>query len=506
MSLTVAEQDVLALSRAVARRMGLHFPSKRYEDLWRGIEAAAQDLGFEDAATCAHWLSVNPLTRKHIEILASYLTIGETYFFREPATLNALRDRALPALIEARRHTGRRLRIWSAGCCTGEEPYSAAMILDALIPDIATWEITLLATDINPVFLHKAREGLYRPWSFRNCPAAQKTRYFQPASDRQHMLAERIRRMVTFEYLNLADDHYPSLLNNTNAMDVILCRNVLMYFEPDVAAGIVTRLGRCLVDGGWFVVAPSEAALVTREGFTPERVDDACLYRRDLGRASRTHRSDAHRAREPVAPVRPHVRHRPTPQRPAAHVRQRHHPRHGDVALVATTCRQAEVLYQDGKYAEAVSALLPFARSGIRRANARQWGDVLRIMARAYANQGMLDEAEQRCRQAMHAAPHDPGLHYLLATILQEEGHLHEARDLLKRTVQLDAGFVLAHFALGALSLEEGEPRRAAGHLEDAIALLAKLPPEAPVPESEGIPAGRLIEIIRDQQQGVGVP
>ncbi len=430
MSDAASDREIVELSRSVEQRMGLHFPPRRHADLWNGVEAAARDLGFDDASSCARWLSANPLTRHHIEVLASHLTIGETYFFREPVTLDALRDRLLPELIEARRDAHRRLRIWSAGCCTGEEPYSVAMILDALVPDLSRWEITLLATDINPVFLRKAAEGRYRPWSFRNCPDDRKERYFKAVSDGNHLLSERIRAMVTFEYLNLAEDHYPSLFNNTNAMDIILCRNVLMYFEPSVATRIVTRLGRSLVEGGYLIVAPSETSLVSGEGLVLTRVGDVSVYRRESQRVPHAYGGPDRRARTPSAPAKPHARHSPAPRRSAARSRRLSRSGSDAVTRLASACVEAEALYEGGRYADVVRVLRPHVKSGIRPSNARQWGTILRIMARAYANQGMLDEAEAWCREALKSDPDDPGLHYLLATILQEEGRLPEARML----------------------------------------------------------------------------
>ena len=177
-------------------------------------------------------LSSEPPSRNQIEILASYLTIGETYFFREKQTFEILEERILADLIKTRRQNERRLRIWSAGCCTGEEPYSIAMLLSKMLPDLKDWNISILATDINPRFLHKASEGVYSKWSFRDCPQGVKERYFRKAKEDRLEILPDIKKMVTFSYLNLVEDSYPSLSNCTNAMDVIFCRNVLMYFAP----------------------------------------------------------------------------------------------------------------------------------------------------------------------------------------------------------------------------------------------------------------------------------
>ncbi|MBI4190530.1 MAG: chemotaxis protein CheR, partial [Betaproteobacteria bacterium] len=110
------------LSEFVAARVGLHFPSERWRDLERAIVSAAKDFDYQDPQSCIHSLLSSPLSRRQIEILASHLTVGETYFFREKASFESLEKYVLPELVRARRETGRCLRIWSAGCSTGEEP------------------------------------------------------------------------------------------------------------------------------------------------------------------------------------------------------------------------------------------------------------------------------------------------------------------------------------------------------------------------------------------------
>lgn len=133
------------LSGFVAAGLGLHFPEERWADLERGVVSAARELGHPDAETCARWLLSASLTRNHVEVLASHLTVEKTYFFREKDTLEVLRQQIVPELLRSRADGERRLRIWSAGCCTGEEPYSIAMLLDGLIADDTGWNVTIAA-------------------------------------------------------------------------------------------------------------------------------------------------------------------------------------------------------------------------------------------------------------------------------------------------------------------------------------------------------------------------
>lgn len=278
---TTSREEVLErLSRVVAERLALNFPPERYADLERRALEAAQEFGFADAEAFLGWLVSAPLTREHVEMLASHLTIGETYFWREPRAFEALESHVLPALIRAAEHRGRRLRIWSAGCATGEEPYSIAIALQRALPSRGGWKITLLATDINARILLHAAAGVYGDWSVRDVPAWLREKYLQRGRDGRYTVVPSIRRMVSFAYLNLAEDNYPSVVSDTTAMDIVFCRNVLMYFSTERAARVARNFRRSLVDGGWLMVAACELSQELFQQFTPVRFQETTVYRR----------------------------------------------------------------------------------------------------------------------------------------------------------------------------------------------------------------------------------
>ena len=452
----LSDSLMLRLSEFLAAQVGLHFPQQRWGDLARGIAAAARDLGMPDAESCARWLPGAPLTRKEIEILASHLTVGETYFFRDRKTFEILEERVLPELLRGRA-AERRLRIWSAGCCTGEEPYSIAMLLDRLIPDRGDWNATLLATDINPRFLRKAAEGVYGEWSCRAAPAWIR-RHFERSSGGRSALQPRLRKQVTFSYLNLADDAYPSLATNTNAMDVILCRNVLMYFTAERAEKVVGKFHRSLVDGGWLIVSPTEISHTLFASFAAVEFPGLVLYRK-------------------LADARPQVL-----------ASERRVPFFFPLPDEAPQ-RSAEV----STIHEEPPTQAPPSES---ESSAASDSATLCRAARDCANQGRLAEALEWCEKAIAAEKLDPARHYLLATIRQERGEAEAAAEALKRALYLDPDFALAHFALGNLRLSQGRRREAERHFDNTLALLCARPHEEVLPESDGLTAGRLAEII----------
>jgi chemotaxis protein methyltransferase CheR len=275
-------EDLLSrLSEFVDLKMALHFPKGRWNDLERMTLSAAQELDPDNPETFIERLISTPLTDGQMEALAQHLTIGETYFWREPRVLEALEGWILPELIRSRERSGKRLRIWSAGCSTGEECYSIAIALRRTLPSSDDWDISILATDINARALRKAAQGQYGEWSFRNAPPWLAEGFFRRGDDGRYTILPEIRRMVSFAYLNLAEDEYPSEANGTSSLDMILCRNVLMYFSSARAHPIVTKLHRSLVDGGWLMVGASELSQSLFRGFACVRFPGSIVYRKE---------------------------------------------------------------------------------------------------------------------------------------------------------------------------------------------------------------------------------
>lgn len=464
-------------------RMGLHYPPERWGDLDRAVAQMAAELGYADAGACMRHFLSTPVDRAEIETLASHLTIGETYFFREPASFEALAKGILPGLIAQRRGAySRYLRIWSAACSTGEEAYTMAILLHRLIPDIQEWNITILATDINPRSLRKAIDGVYGDWSFRGIDPEIRRTYFTPRGGRWE-IAPHIRRMVSFAYHNLAEDLYPSVHNNTNGMDIIFCRNVLMYFSTARARQVVTNLQHSLIDGGWLVAASVEGSAELFAPLVNIGLHDATIYRK-----------------QPAAPLVPFTL-PPLPEEPPAPLPLLVLPptpvMEPEPAPASTPLDRALDLYQRGENAAAIALLLSDP-------NLAADGKALTLLARLYANEGRLDLADECCRRALAVDRLAPERHYLLAMIRQECGDPRGAADALKRALFLDPDYVLAHVALAGLAVAEGRRAEARRCYRNALTLLATHDPAETLAESDGLTVGRLIEIVRVASAEVG--
>jgi chemotaxis protein methyltransferase CheR len=475
------------LSEFLTVNVGLHFTKKRWNELRQKMTAAMKEFGFDHVEEFMEWLIRLSPTQKQIEVLAAHLTVGETYFFREKRAFEILEHSILPGLIDARRRTGKRLRFWSAGCSTGEEPYSIAILLDQLIPDLKEWNITILATDINTVALRKADEGIYSEWSFRDTPPFFKDKYFEKVNGSRYRLLPHIRKTATFSYLNLSEDVYPALQNNTNAIDVIFCRNVLMYFAPDHVKRAAERFYRSLVDGGWLIVSPVETSHIYYSLFDMIRFQDSTFYKKDT-RKIKPERLIAKYVEKEITPFPlKKVRHRKS-EKPS-------HTAPCDVPGKAkqsalTPFEEAAALYRKGFYQEAENML------GEVISNGHSSQEMLVLFTKIHANQGKLEDAFHWCEEAVSADKCNPHVHYLLAIILEEQKKGEEAKASLKKALYLDRNFVLAHFALANLSLRGGKIAEARKHFGNTREILSKCKPDEILPESEGITAGRLSEMI----------
>lgn len=508
------------LSDRIEHAMGLYFPPDRFVDLDRKIRAAARELAFLDIEAFANWLLSSPLASDQVRMLAGFLTIGETYFYREPRAWEVLQREILPALLASRVGVNQRLRMWSAACSTGEEAYTMAMVLSQTVPNLQEWRYLIFATDINPNVIHRAKTGIYSSWSFRGVSPEVKSRYFRPLAHGQSALHPDIKKMVTFAEANLVS---PDPIPNSGLMDIILCRNVLFYFSPERVKRVLERFYETLVDGGWLIVSPVETTYLTDLPFVPVLIDGTTVYRKDVvnPRKSVVWPVSSPFVAPPVLPVSQPVppvgeipsffvvpvpptalNDAPALQEPVA------------LASVSTVVdeepastlspyEQARRSYEQGQYEHVITVLLPLCRALDPAARPTEDSNLQRtLLARAYANQGQLAEAQTWCEQALRADQFNPSLHYLLATVLLEQERITEATRALQKAVYADPDFVLAHFALGNLLHQQQRYADAKRYLTSALTILRRTPMEDILPESEGLTAGRLTTLVNSMLGG----
>ena len=466
MQTTLPEDLLLTFGQFVESRIGLHLPQGRLIDTERGLRAAAVEMGWTDVEKFARHLLDAPDCQELIDLLAAHLTIGETYFYRDPRAFEVLEKEVLPEVMRTATLQGRpkNLRIWSAACCSGEEPYSIGMAVHRVMGARTDWKVSILGTDLNPRFLRKAREGIYGPWSFRTLPDEMREKYFTKRGNDRWEIDECIKRNVTFTGLNFVDEDFPSLKNDTEALDIIFCRNVLMYFSRETAAVIIEKLRRCLNEGGWLFTSATDAPRELFKGLERYEADGTMIYRR--------------REESPMQNVI---------TLPAAALTLPPLPPAPPVHLSVVELPELSTIKQEPDKTSATSAIEPRC-DYVQR-------------ARTCADQGRFEESLDAINEAIHADKLDPVSHYLRGVILHEMNRDAESTVSLNRALYLDPNFIIAHITLGNVMRRCAKDRVAARCFENARNLLNRLDRDAVLPESGGMTAGRMLHMISTPQE-----
>ena len=475
-----------AIAKALHRSAGLIFPANRRESAEAGMRRAMAAGCLSDPRDLRQAVASAGETR---DALITELTIGETFFFREPGQFEFIRSTVLPELRPIA--GGRRLRAWSAGCATGEEPYSLAMLLrEAAWPAPAS----ILGTDIAAARLASARRARYTAWSMRGVSDAIITRYFERRG-KQFILRADVRRSVEFGVLNLATPEYPSAATGVEQMDIILCRNVLIYFDIATVAAIATRLIASLAPGGWLFLGASDPAIA-------EIVPCEVVM---------TGAGIAYRPATTATSVRGF-----TPPPDDSWMRGTETATFGEIdtpelewpaSITATSLPAAEVepvadgaAYPHGSYETAYEqgdydAAAELARAALDRGEPDESAWI--VLARSLANRGLLSEAGEACAAGLDWHRLSKELTHLHAILLSEGGRHAEAAAAARRALYLDPHFTVAHLALGDALARTGHVGAARRAFANAEAQLLGLDPEAPVAGGDGAVAAQLLRIAR---------
>jgi chemotaxis protein methyltransferase CheR len=486
--------DILRFKNLILEHSGQAFPDSRQAELESGVKRAFA------ASTCRDYdeyyrLLLDPVNgAAELERLINSLTVNESHFFRDAAQMDALRSRVLPDIIERRRFI-RTIRIWSAGCSTGEEPYSVAMMLRDLLPDIDEWSITILATDINTQALNKARVGLYTDTAFREERAKQmRTRFFIKRESRFEIVPE-VQRMITFKQLNLAEDDFPSYNTNTMLMDLVLCRNVTIYFPAELTRKLAGKFYNALAENGWLLIGHSEHSMGTYNQFQIHNMPDAILYQRVLAPDNRS--MDWKQMEEllnlPKTPQTTFDKKKADPPRPASRaVNTIPVP---PVESQPDPLQRARELMENGENAKALSQLLTLEKSD------RDNSEVCSLIGKIYADMGEWKNAEAWCRKTIEHQKLNRSAHYILALVYQHQGRLEEALSYMKKVIYIDSSYILGHMALADLYHLQKQMPQALKALDNARRFLSQGSPEDIVIDSGGITKRVLLDLATHRQQ-----
>ena len=270
------DPDLVRIRDLVYEEAGIFHPDSKLRLLWERCGRRMQELKTETVREYFECLTVKPNRQAELVALLNEITIAETCFFRNQPQLNAVRDVVIPKIIEAKAKLPiRRIRIWSAGCSTGEEPYTLSMLLlEESERRLRDWSFEILATDLNERSLAHAKNGLYGSYSTRNLSAYYREKYFLPEGE-QLQVQSVVRKNVKFSRLNLSDDARMTFMKS---VDIIFCCNVLIYFDLASKRRVIQHFYNNLPPHGYLFLGSSESLYRVTEDFRLVHLPGATAY------------------------------------------------------------------------------------------------------------------------------------------------------------------------------------------------------------------------------------
>jgi len=522
--LQIRPQDRSALSQKLLTRMKavkIAFPDKYY-----------QMLADQSRESQSEWRQ-----------LALLLTTNESYFMRDKGQFSLLEKVIFPELIEHKRKLHDKLgikptlRIWSAGCSTGEEPYSLVIILKQLISDWEKWKIFVLGTDINQAAIEKAQRGIYSPWSFRLVDPELQRRYF----DRRKIeweIDRKLRQFVSFSCVNLVTDNFPNIYRNIYNMDLILCRNVFVYFEAQYISQVLKKFAKTLRPGGYLMTGHAEVHSHVMNEFQPKVFPESVVYQAKnfLGEEQGKIESSIAPASKAKSAFGESGKGGevggdsgqllPGETMPASFdngnfaeigsllaagtglgkmLRTRYVDGDGvskkvsgllsTLAAAKKADRQtpqmlileAKACFKNQAYAEAIDK----AKQALDLQSHNFEADY--FLAQIYANLGKYSQAIEHCNRASKVDAMSVFPYYLQAHIAEEQGDLETAKIFLKKTIYLCPSFVSAYLELGNIYNKEGQLNIAIKMYNSSCDILKKLPPNTPIEQQGKMTASQVL-------------
>jgi len=277
--ITPLPDDVFRLLRDLVHDYcGIYFDDGSKFLLQRRLARRLEQRQLKSFEEYYHFLRYDRKRDDELAVLVDNLTTNETYFFREVSQLRAFSEEILPELRE-RLADRKRLRIWSAGCSTGEEPYTIAILLLESGDWWRDWDVDILGSDINQRVLHTARKGVYKKNAHRATPPEMLARYFIEEGKGDYRIIDRVKELVSFSYVNLLDPYKTSLIRD---LDIIFCRNVIIYFDREAKRKVIESYHDKLREGGYLLLGHSESLINISNAFDLRTLKHDMVYQKPL--------------------------------------------------------------------------------------------------------------------------------------------------------------------------------------------------------------------------------
>lgn len=539
---TIPQAVLDKLKAAIAERFGIYVRPQDDAPFSKKIHTRVQTLKIPTYESYCDFLNgETEQSESEWRELIRQITISETYFMRDKGHIHLLQNNILPELIQSQQ-AHKTLRIWSAGCSTGEEAYSLAILLHELIPDIQNWRLRIIGSDLNSEVVQKARQAIYGDWSLRSLTTKQKSLYFTQQGALWR-LQDHICKMVSFYSNNLVDDGFVQYGSDFYNFDLILCRNVFIYFAPKAIEKVLHRFYTALKSNSYLITGHMELHGQNLNGFKVKVFPDAVVYQKTDSSDRLLKNNLSPKSESPQISYS-----QPTPPsfltptiseiyssntRINASLNTINNPNteinisssnsnnvgsntwepysHASQHLVNSVTHLSSEIKTDWDRLAAAESAMGRAdyREALRHIEQIQekrlhFLKIHQLSALAHANLGELKPAYQHCEEVMKLDPNSPKTYYLMAHIADEMGKYDEVKQLLKKAIYLDLYFVAAYLALGDMYGRESDRDRALKMYRSTIDILKALPNNEIVPETDLTPT-ELIPQVEERMRWIGV-
>ncbi len=481
---------------------GFYFDENRAAQLRTILLKHLKDANFDTFEDYYEYLKKSPMGHHELFNIIQDITVGETYFFRNLPQLDILRSKIIPEIVNRKRLEGNNeIKVWSAGCSTGEEVYTLAIILMEEVPGASLWKIKILGTDINKNFLEIAEKGLYTSSrKFRYMPEEYKKKYFIPYG-RSYMVKDELKKLVRFKHHNLVKDEFnePEMVN----ADLVFCRNVTIYFDLETTKLVIDKIYNTISNLGYLFIGHSETLWQINNKFVTLDFPHAFIYQKDLSRKL------GEKDRTPSITI-PDINlnviskdKKETKEEKKEQINifeKLKQKKEKSTEIEEDNLQQIQNI--DKKYHEAT---LQFEKKNYDKALAifneiieEDSSYILAYFGKAtiYANQGKYDEAIEELDKITKYDNLFLEAYYLLGVLYDKKQQIDKAIEMFEKVVYINHKIVLAYYHLGNLYRCIGNKKRAIVQYKNILNLLKDEPPNEIVRFSEGMTNKQLYDIV----------
>ncbi|MBI4651394.1 hypothetical protein HY745_08955 [Candidatus Desantisbacteria bacterium] len=434
----------------IYEKSGIYLNDNKFNPLSISLLARITQNKFNDYSEYYNFIKYDPAGETEFKELLNLITINETCFFRNPAQFKALQDVVIPEILNKKKGANKKINIWAAGCSSGEEPYTIAMILIHTILDIRDWNIHILGTDVNPHVLELAQKGVYQKWSMRLVNENYRISCFDRIDENNYAIKENIKKLVEYKYFNLIEIPYP--LSEMKNWDIIFCRNVTIYFKHESTERVIHNFYNSLLEGGYLFIGHSETLNQCKESFTLVEYKNAFFYRKGIPdtlnitvKRNIAWEKDDDKSGLIQLPER----------------------RKNVIEADVTKSKYSEDKRRN-KEKEKIQSLEITSPSKLKHC-IREESELLLKKAEEFLNNGKTDEALKLCLEAKEVDPLFYESYFFLGVIYKDNGNICESIIQFEKVIYINPCCFLAHFYLGDLYFQIDELEKSIISYNNAI-------------------------------------